>query len=724
MMDWIPTILFPKTVGLERTRSRAIRVLAAALLTVLPSGAFAQAPQGEEIPPIRPLRTGGLKAEVAALIMSGQQGGAIPLEVLVLPFTGEGGEVRIPLVIEIGGEGLVGDHHDGPLRFEIYAYALSESGGLKGSLLQTFEVDRKRLERDPASGGVKFFGEMTLEPGKYSLRVLIRRSGENQVGVRSIPLEVPKPGESPAGPSFSKPLIADHSPSWLRLEEVRGGGRRLPPRPPHLQELPAARAVIAPDREVPFRLLAKGLDSVGSQMEVEIEGAGGRRVTGLPASISADRAAGEGSRVLEGVFRADGLVNGHYHLRLVMQGPEGRLESPPLPIVVLEPEKESALPRAWSEITPEMLAAQASEVNAVLGARSGENRRKRKKQKIPVEPIQEGYEKALDHLAKGNASLARAELFRHALSIMQKHGSEGLQILYQVEVLNANQVAEKAPEALLPLALLHHDLYRYARQRDVSLISTHARTSTLGMAELYVDHSRSPSASGLAADIFASIGSALLEASLNRFSERLFRRALDLEENHDLSLLSLGMSYESLGDYERAVDYFESLVQAHPEHYQGRLRLAINQARIFRIKAATRQYRRILEGTPEPWIKSLAYQGLAQVFMEDEEMEEAIELLEGGIQELPGEDKLFVKLAFLYDAMLQGERSRELLAAVEQATGGGGSEGESSRHRYTRGPEEAVSSLRIDLWRQAEARLGELKDVLVANGRADVRSAS
>jgi tetratricopeptide (TPR) repeat protein len=426
--------------------------------------------------------------------------------------------------------------------------------------------------------------------------------------------------------------------------------------------------------------------------------------------------------VLEGKFRADGLVNGHYHLRLVMKGPGGRVESPPLPIVVLEPEGDSAPPPAWSEVTEERLAAQESQVQNAMGARPDDGRKKKKK-KIPVRPIQEGYEKALEHLARGNPARARAELFRNALAILKQHGSEGLDILSQVEILNANQVAEKAPEALLPLALVHHDLYRYARQREVSLISTHARTTTLGMAELYLDSSRSASAGELSADIFASIGSALLEASLHRFSERLFRRALELDGDHPLALLSLGMSSESLGDYERAVDFFEDLVKAHPEHYQGRLRLAINLGRLFRPKAASRQYREILDGKTEPWIKSLAYQGLAQIYLDDDELEEAAKLLQRGIEELPGEDKLAIQLAFIYDAMLQGERSKEVLAAIEPSSGVGGSEGESSRHRYTRGPEEAVSSLRIDLWRQAKARLAELQEALASSG-VTPRSAS
>ena len=693
---------FPRS--LERGRPALVSIL---LALILAPAASSQPP--EDIPPIRPLRTGGLKAEVAALIMSGQEGGAIPLEVLVLPTRGGDDKKRISLVMEIGGEHLVGDHQEGPFKFEIYAYALTLQGGLKGSLLQTFEVDLDRLARRPEEGGIKFSGEMELFPGEYSLRVLVRRSGTEHVGVRVIPLEVP--GSEAPKPMLLAPLIADGSDAWLELREVRG--RNASAREPFsfLSTPPAAKAVIPPDQEVRFRMLAYDLESVGSNVEVELSHPAGHRVAGVEAQVSSYSAPTEqGYRVLEGKFRSDGLLNGDYRMKVVLENGGERLSSGALPVLVWESaslEQPSTSP-IWSQIkssAPVETASKAAEETAKNDRRS----RKRRKKKIDHRPIEAKYREALDHLAAGDAARARAELFRQGMDLLRREGSEGLEVLEQVEVTIARHLGDVKPEALLPVALLHHDLYRYARQREVALLSTHSRQITLGLAELYTDTSRSTSAAARSADVFASLGCALLEAELFRFSERLFRRALDLEPAHALAYLGLGMGYEKVGDYDRAVDALDELVEAHPDHDHGRLRLAMNLIRGRRPKAAARHLRRIVKGRGEPWVRSLAVQELAKFHLNNEELEEAEQVLRAGAESLPTESKIYVLLAFALDAQQKTEEAKKVLEKMDLRSN---RTRMSARHRYTQGPQEAVNGLRQELGRHSEIRRQDLLEGL------------
>jgi len=703
---------------LPRAKGRAALIAFSLLVLLLASAAISQ-PAEEELPPIRPLRTGGLKAEVAALIMSGQEGGVIPLEVLVLPIQG-GEKVRVPLVVEIAGEALVGDHQGGPFRFEIYAYALSVNGGLKGSLLQTFEIDLERLDRRLEEGGVRFSGEMELPPGDYSLRVLVRRSGTENVGVRVISLEVP--GGEVQEPVLLSPFIAEASRVWLELSEVRG--RRAPRRErlSFLSTPPAAKAVIPPDQEIPFRLLAFHLESVGSALEMELADSSGRRVAEIQAQVSSySLPAEQGFRLLEGTFRSDGLVNGDYQLKVVLNGGAGRLESRSVSVMVLEQaaaQTPSATPsaggptplfsRIWPRITPEMLLSRQT-ARFAEPQRSDDGGGRRKKKQIDHRPIAAAYEKVLGLVAEGQDAKARTELFRQSLELITREGSEGLRVLSQVEVLKANRLAEARPEALIPVALLHHELYRYARRRNVTLLSTHARATTLGLAELYVEHSKSALAKSHAADFFASIGGALLEAGLYRFSGQLFHRALELENAHPMSLLGLGMSHEKIGEYEGSIDFLNQLVEAHPDAHHGHLRLAINLNRMKRKKDATNHLRQILK-CPEQWVKSLAYQELARLHLQSDELEEAQKLLRQGVQALPSEGRLYILLAFVLDAQQQPESSRKVLEEMELKVGG---EQASARYRYNRGPEQVVDDLRQRLKQEAKVRHGDLLEALV-----------
>ena len=696
----------------------ANRPLLALFLLLLPAlllvpTSFSQ-PAEEDIPPIRPLRTGGLKAEVAALIMSGQEGGAIPMEVLVLPLQGGGeggGKARVPLVVEIAGGGLVGTHLGGPFRFEIYAYAISEDGGLQGSLLQTFEVDLERLDPPPEKGGVKFSGEMELAPGEYSLRVLVRRSGTQDVGVRVIPLEI---GGADDTPRLLAPLLAEAEGAWLELNEVRGRNALARERLDFLSQVPAAKAVIPPGKEIPFRLLAFHLESVGSALVMEFEDQSGRRLAEAEAQVSSYSLPTEqGYRVLQGTFRSDGLVNGEYRLKAVLNVNEERVESRSVPVMVVDPavasrpDAESATVRIWSQVTPEVLMANQI-MESVPAEEEGRGNRRRRKKQIDHRPILADYEKVLGLLAEGKEGQARAKLFRLSIDVIKQDGSEGLQVLSQVQILNANRIAEARPEALVPLALLHHDLYRDALRRRVSMLSTHARATSLGIVELYLDHSKLASAKGLAADFFASFGGALLEAELFRFSERLFRRALELEDAHPMSLLGLGISYEKLGDYEGSLGFLDELVEAHPDAHQGHLRLAVNQVRTQRKRPAFRHLKEGLKSS-EPWVRSLAYQELARLHMDSDELEEAENVLREGVEALPGEDKLYVLLAFVLDAQQRSEETMRVLAEMAAKTD---RREESARHLYTKGSEQIVDNLRRKLKRQAEVREEDLREAL------------
>ncbi|MCB1033381.1 MAG: hypothetical protein KDD47_06060, partial [Acidobacteria bacterium] len=60
--------------------------------------------QGQGAEPLQALRLRGLTARPAALLMSGQSGGEVPLAVLALPMPPTGGESPVAVILEIGLE--------------------------------------------------------------------------------------------------------------------------------------------------------------------------------------------------------------------------------------------------------------------------------------------------------------------------------------------------------------------------------------------------------------------------------------------------------------------------------------------------------------------------------------------------------------------------------------------------------------------------------------------
>jgi Tfp pilus assembly protein PilF len=172
--------------------------LAAAALLLLVGAGVAE--------PIRTLSAAGVGVESAALLMSGQQGGDLPMTALALPVRGESGDkARVLLRLRMDGPALLAGHTRDVLRIEASLYALGSGGGVQASLLETIEIDLASLRGAVEGRGVDLLGSLDLRPGTYSLRMLVRNLDTGRLGVRTLPLSVPDPGSLESSPPLSPP---------------------------------------------------------------------------------------------------------------------------------------------------------------------------------------------------------------------------------------------------------------------------------------------------------------------------------------------------------------------------------------------------------------------------------------------------------------------------------------------------------------------------------------
>ncbi|HXO20100.1 MAG TPA: hypothetical protein VOA87_09285, partial [Thermoanaerobaculia bacterium] len=151
----------------RRSERTAAGETAARVLLLLLAAAAAQlaaepAPPARR-PPVRVFRSGGLRAESAALLVSGQEGGEIPLAILALPFppaaAGADARAAVPVIVEVDGPALLAGQGGDLLRFEVCLYALAAPGAGDGRLasqLTTIEVDLADLRPRIARGGIRF----------------------------------------------------------------------------------------------------------------------------------------------------------------------------------------------------------------------------------------------------------------------------------------------------------------------------------------------------------------------------------------------------------------------------------------------------------------------------------------------------------------------------------------------------------------------------------------
>ncbi|HEX7185423.1 MAG TPA: hypothetical protein VF756_26600 [Thermoanaerobaculia bacterium] len=658
-------------------------VLLAVLSVAWPAGA--QAPAGEAA--VRVLPSGGLQVESAALLMSGQEGGVIPLAALALPLPGESERARVPVIVEIDGSGLLAGHREPRLRLEVSVYALTAGGGIQGSRMDMIEIDLARMREAVEGSGVQLTGELTLRPGDYTLRVLVRDLETGDIGLRSLPLSVPAFRQ--ASPALLPPVFAAPSAeAWVTARAAGSSPLALS----GLSGPPVAKPVLALDEEARFAVAGSHLAAGDLAARAEVWKPGGERAADFPARLSGRQPGPAGLEVLSLAFTPSGLAPGEYELRVSIP----RASSPGTRFVLVAAAEGG---RVWAQLDargskPAARSAAASPPPAPPKKRFGN-----------AAPVRKAYREALERLARGDEEAARAAVFQLESSLLSGKNRLTPEDLSEIELEVAHKLAETGPESLVPVAILHQRIYRDSAGRQ-PLLAVHSRELVLQLADLYAKRGGTPAARAMAARFILGLAAELVKTAPSSVRSRVFQRALDLDAENEAALLCRAVDFERQSKPAEAVSTLELLLRSHPQNGEARLRLALNVERLGRKGEARRLLQEIVAGQPEPWQLALAYQELGRMLVADGDLEAAERALREGLKRLPDDEKLTLQLAMIHELRQSPEQASEALQPLRPGTG------ESARRRYNRMPTELLDEVWSGLVRAADERRASLAAAL------------
>ncbi len=644
-----------------------------------------------------------MRAETAALLLSGQEGG-LPLAVLALPVPGaDGGPARVPVVIEVDGPSLLAGHEEDTLRVEVCLYALGSGGGVEAALLDTVEIGPSGLARLERSG-LKFHGELLLPAGETSLRVLVRNPATHAVGLKRVSLTVPAFSEGTARTArLLPPLFAEPGETWLVARAPAGGaGAGAGPGGIGGLALPAARPVLSPEGEITFQALAYRLGPE-PRLTLEIKKRGSERTSELPVRVAERASAGATDlELLSVAVTLRGVEPGEYELRLVSAGTAEAVHSAALPVVV----SRGSAGRTWAALgIPASTAATAATAAGggaggkaeVEAARQGGRSKHRR---VATGPLRTAYKEALRPLASGDEAGARAAVSAfETAQLVTNPEPLAPEELVDVQARVVGEMAKRDLEGIVALLLLYERLYHEALGRRAYVVATHDGELVFGLAELYVRKSRSPAAKEIAASFLVDLARDQLGVTMTTFTRRALLRALTYDESNEAALLALAVDTGRRGDARGAAGFLDRLLRRHPESLEGRLRLGLARARLGDGAKARALLAEVVAAEPpadDRWLLSLAYQELARLQLAANERSAAAATLEAGRQRLPGDAELLLEQAALLDRSGEHGRAREILAGIEPRA-----DAESTpRHRYNQPPDAAFERA----WRSLQAR--------------------
>lgn len=272
--------------------------------------------------------------DAANQILDSSEAGVLATSIVAAPFRADAGRAYVPILIEIDGPTLLSGLDGETAGIEIYVYAIAGDGSVGGYLTQTMGLDVSKVRPALEASGLKFFGDMELPPGDYSLRVLVRDAQNGRSSTRTLSLEVPEFGSG--APTLAMPLFPEPGGKWLMVQESAGSDARTDrPYPFVLGEtsyIPAAKPVMGRNGSTQFIVLGYNLGGDTVPLETHFLNGAGETIEGPTISfVSRGQGASPDSTQLVLQLEANGLAPGEYRL---VAGLTGQERTTSIPFVV------------------------------------------------------------------------------------------------------------------------------------------------------------------------------------------------------------------------------------------------------------------------------------------------------------------------------------------------------------------------------------------------------
>jgi VWFA-related protein len=133
---------------------------------------------------------------------------------LAAAFPDKSGKAQVPVILEADGNDLVKDFRGSTMPVEIFIYAFDSDGVVRDRVYQKLSLDLKKVGDRLRSAGLKYYGTLSLPPGTYAVKSLVRTGETERRAYTRTDLVVPTPNEV----AISTPVPIDEAPKALMVK--------------------------------------------------------------------------------------------------------------------------------------------------------------------------------------------------------------------------------------------------------------------------------------------------------------------------------------------------------------------------------------------------------------------------------------------------------------------------------------------------------------------------
>jgi VWFA-related protein len=146
---------------------------------------------------------------------------AVHIASMAVPFPGAvaGDKAAVPVVLEIRGSDLLKNAVGNDIAAEVFVYAFDEQGAVRDRIYDRLALDVSVGGDRLRANGVKYIASLSLSPGKYAIKSVVRIAGSDKLGYTRSDVEVPQPGEM----SLLPPFVLDDPKVWVMVSGGKSG---------------------------------------------------------------------------------------------------------------------------------------------------------------------------------------------------------------------------------------------------------------------------------------------------------------------------------------------------------------------------------------------------------------------------------------------------------------------------------------------------------------------
>ena len=626
----------------------------------------------------------------AALLMSGQRGGEIDGVLIVGVPESTGETLRVPFWIELEKPPVASPEEPVAWTLEVFVYALDDQLEVDVFEGRTLHLDLGRSE-NPLGGGVKLHGSVEVAPTVRKLRVLVQDDGDAfYLDEGTVPFAAQE-----TGPHEALVVFSDAGEGWINVDSTAwdpdldgseaidiGGSRHVP----------EGRPVVPTTSEVSCFVVTTRLDLDISTITGRLHSISGREREAGSFDV-VDRLPAANNRLVSYSvrWRVPELEPDLYELELSLSGESGDPITAEISVIAVPPEMASEHPTwvAYAGAPPPAAAPRA-----------------------PGTPS--AYSSALEFCISDRWGEGVAEVFElERRTIGQSRSATLPAELFNLEATAIKTLADNTSGAIIPLLVLHHDVFMAWTEAGDSLGQKHSIRLIAAMANDIQKQSTPAPATSAAVGVLASIANTLYRHGVSDSALEVLELALTLDPNHQASLLGTAADHEWFGHYEETVEVLDGLGERSDALFEGRLRLGVNLLRIGRTRDAIAELQACTDRSAPAWVRTVAYEELALYHLDNDRPEKAEALIEEAAAQFPRETTLQLLLAYTMEVRGNLGGARRILARLDQQAVT--TYRESPRKRYARWPSDVFEEEWRSIRELAVDHLGDLAAAMAAH---------